>query len=239
MAREDGDEPLGHREAYVYNATLRVTPLRTLNHTLAYSGRTESFQGRTNDSNSLYLSNTAELYRGVNLSINGGASSAVNQTGEKVISYNLSSSLNLVPRSDLSLNFNYNLNQTELSGGAQGNVSSETRRADMGITYRPFTTLYLVASLGVLEQTQSKTDIVQNYGLNWSPFPDGALQFNFSYQENIRTLNEERSRLISPSLNWKITKRATLDLSYPLLHTSSLSGTSDSETLSAVLRMSF
>jgi hypothetical protein len=149
------------------------------------------------------------------------------------------SSLNVMPRRDLSLSINYSLNRTDLSGGNQGNVTSSTRRGDVGITYRPFTNLYLLASLGQLQQTDRKADLVQNYGLNWSPFPDGTLQFNFSYQENVRTQNEERSRLISPSLTWKITNRAILELSYPLLRTTSLSGATESETFSANLRMSF
>ncbi|HEY6007716.1 MAG TPA: hypothetical protein VIU40_05285, partial [Geobacteraceae bacterium] len=239
VAREDSDEPLGHRGAYVYSATLRATPLPTLSHTLAYSGRYESFLGKTNASNSLYLNNTAALYRGVSLSLGGGASFITNETGENIDAYNLMCSLNVAPRNDLALNLNYTMNQTDLSGGSQGSVSTSTRRGDVGVTYRPFPAVYLLASLGVLEQTNMKTDVVQNYGVNWSPFPDGALQFNFSYQENVRTLNAEHSRLIVPSLTWKIASRTTLDLSYPLLHTTSTSGTTDSETLSAILRTSF
>lgn len=239
VAREDSYDPLGRRVAYVYNGTLRVIPLKTLSHTLAYSGRTESFQGKTDDIQSLYLSNTAELYRGVNVSLNGGASSAVNMNGMKVFSYSMNSAMNLSPRSDLSLNLNVSLNHSDQSGGGNKSVSSETRRADMGVTYRPFPTLYLVASFGFLKQTQQKNSIVQNYGVNWSPFPDGTLQFNFSYQENVRNINEEWSRLISPGLSWKITRSANLDLSYPLLRTTSLTGTTESETFSAILRMSF
>lgn len=239
VAREDSYDPLGRRVAYVYNGTLRVIPLKSLSHTLAYSGRTETFNGKTDDTQSLYLNNTAELYRGVNVSLNGGASSAVTQNGMKVFSYSINSAMNLAPRSDLSLNLNVSLNHTDQSGGGNKSVSSETKRADMGVAYRPFPTLYLVASFGILEQTQQKNSIVQNYGVNWSPFPDGALQFNFSYQENIRNINEEWSRLISPSLSWKITRSTNLDLSYPLLRTTSLTGTTESETFSAILRMSF
>ena len=239
VAREDSEEPQGHRSAYVYSATLRVTPLQTLSHTLAYSGRIDSFQGKTSDTNALYLNNTAELYRGVNVSLNGGASAATNQTGEQIRTYSLIGSLNLAPRSNLSLNLNYNLSQTDLSGGDAGRSSATTRRGDMGVAYRPFPTLYLVASLGMLEQTLRKNDLVQNYGVNWSPFPDGTLQFNVGYQENIRTIGAERSRLFSPSLTWKVTNRATLDLAFPLLRTSSTFGRSSSETFSAMLRMSF
>lgn len=239
VAREDSDEPLGRREAYIYNATLRVTPLKTLTHTLAYSGRTEQFQGKTNDSNSVYLNNTAELYKGVNLNASGGVSFATTETGEKNQTYNFLLGLNVVPRRELSFNVNYSYNKTDLSGGAQGDSTIETQRGDFGVTYRPFTTLYLLASLAVLEQTGKQTNVFQNYGVNWSPFPDGTLQFSFSYAENLQTLNQEKSRLISPSLTWKIAQQTTLDVSFPILKTESLSGSTDSQTLSAILRTSF
>jgi hypothetical protein len=239
FAREDSDDPLGPREAYVYNATLRATPLKTLTHTLTYSGRTESFQGKTTDSNSVYLNNTAELYKGINLNASGGISSSTTETGQKNKAYNFLLGLNIVPRRDLSINIDYTYNKSDLSGGAQGPSTVSTQRGDFGVTYRPFTTLYLLASLAVLEQTGKQTNIFQNYGVNWSPFPDGTLQFNFSFSENIQTLNQEKSRLISPSLTWRITQRTILDVSYPILKTESLSGTTDTQTLSAILRTSF
>jgi hypothetical protein len=239
FTREDSDEPLGHREAYVYNATLRYIPLKTLTHTLAYSGRTESFQGRTSDSNSVYLNNTAQLYKGVDVNASGGVSSATSETGEKNTTYSFLLSINVVPRRDLSFNINYTYNKSDLSGGGQPSSTISTKRGDFSVTYRPFTTLYLLASFAVLEQTDKPTNVFQNYGVNWSPFPDGALQFNFSYSENIQTLNQEKSRLITPSLTWKITERTILDVSYPFLKTESISGTTDSQTLSAILRTSF
>lgn len=239
FTREDSEDPLGPREAYIYNATFRFTPLRTLTHTLAYSGRTESFQGRTSGSNSVYLNNTAELYKGVNLNASGGVSFQTTETGGKIDNYNFLLGLNVVPRRDLSFNVNYTYNKSDVSGGLQAASSITTERGDFGFTYRPFQTLYLLASWSILEQTGKQTNVFQNYGVNWSPFPDGALQFNFSYSENIQTLNQEKSRLISPSLTWKITDRSILDVAYPFLRTESLSGTTDSETLSVTLRTSF
>jgi hypothetical protein len=239
FAREDDDEPQGHRGAFVYNALVRFTPLPTLTNTLTYSGRTETFQGKTSDSNSLYLSNTAELYKGVNVNASGGATFTTDQTGQKITAYNFLLSLNIVPRTDLSFNVTYTWNESTLSGGVQRESTISTQRADFGATWRPFTTLYLTSSFSVLEQTGLNTNTFQNYGLNWSPFPDGALQFNFAYSESVTTLNQERSRLITPSLTWKITARTTLDVSYPFIKTESVSGTSDSETLSAILRTSF
>jgi hypothetical protein len=239
VAREDSEETLGHRSAYVYTASLRFTPFRTLSNSLIYSGRTETFQGKMNDTNSLFLNSTAELYHGVNINANGGASFATLDTGEKTKTYNALLGVNIVPRRDLNLNTSYTFSKTDLSGGSQGNSTITSQRGDFGVTYRPFSTLYFSTSLGVLEQTGRKTDIFQNYGVNWSPFPDGALQFTTTYSENLRTFNQERSRLISPTMTWKITARTILDMSFPILKTESLSGKTDSKTFSTILRTSF
>lgn len=239
VAREDSGEPDGYRVSYSYNATMRVTPLATLTHTLTYSGRTEEFQGKTSNSNSLFLSNTAELYPGVNLNTSGGVSFATTETGEKDKTYNFLLGLNIVPRRDLAFNINYSYNQSNLSGGGQVDSTSTTSRGDFGVTYRPVASLYLLASLALLEQTGRQANVYQNYGVNWSPFADGALQLNFAYAENLQTLNQQKSRQITPGLTWKITGRTTLDVSYSLLKTESTLGTSDSRTLSAILRTSF
>ncbi len=239
IAREDSDEPLGHRVSYSYNATMRATPIATLTHTLTYSGRNESFQGKTSGSNALFISNTAELYRGVNLNASGGVSFTTNDNGEKNKAYTLLVGANIVPRRDLTFNINYSYNSSALSGGNQPAAATTTSRGDFGVTYRPFATLYLQASLAVLEQTGRQANLYQNYGVNWSPFADGALQFNFSYAENLQTLNQQKSRQITPGLTWKITGRTILDVSYSLLNTESTTETSDSRTLSAILRTSF
>ncbi|WP_129126949.1 hypothetical protein [Geomonas oryzae] len=238
-AREDDEEPKGHRGAFVYSALLRMTPLSTLSDTITYSGRRESFQGKNSGADSLFLSNTAELYQGVNVNASGGLSLSSTDSGARIRAYNALLGVNLKPRGDLSLNANYSWNSSAATGAGTSETSVSTQREDIGVTYRPFTTLYLTGSFSLLQQSGQTGTTFQNYGINWSPFPDGTLQFNFAYSENLASLNQQKSKMLTPGLTWKITPRTTLDASYQRLNTSSSSGTESARTVSAVLRSSF
>ena len=71
----------------------------------------------------------------------------------------------------------------------------------------------MVATIDLSTQANQKTLVRQNYGFNWSPFPDGALQFRFNYNENLTT-DGTKERIINPGVRWNISKRSYLDLSY-------------------------
>ena len=77
----------------------------------------------------------------------------------------------------------------------------------------------------------------QNYGLNWSPFPDGALQFRFNYNENLTSGGGQKDRTINPGLRWNITRHSYLDLSYQMIKSTSGSQETDSIFFSANLRI--
>lgn len=239
FAREDGQEDLGHRVAYIYDATLRATPLPALSHTLIYSGRKEDVGQTTNNSDSVFLYNTAELYRGIQLNLAGGITYATHENGDKTRTYSIIAGASIIPNSKVTINLTYSKDKTTALEGTSADIGSSIERADITGTYRPFTTLYLVAGVGYMKQQNSPADYTQNYGVNWSPFPDGTLQFNFSYSENQRTLNEEKTRTITPNLNWKITRRSFLQLAYVILQTKSATTTTDSEIYSMNLRTSF
>jgi hypothetical protein len=74
-------------------------------------------------------------------------------------------------------------------------------------------TLFVIANIALSTTPSQKTQVTQNYGLNWSPFPDGALQFRFFYSENLAT-GGVKERIINPGVRWNITKRSYLDFSY-------------------------
>jgi hypothetical protein len=64
-------------------------------------------------------------------------------------------------------------------------------------------------------ETDRDTQVTQNFGANWSPFPDGTLQFSFFYAEN-RLPDESESRIIQPTLRWYLTprRRSYLEATY-------------------------
>jgi hypothetical protein len=139
----------------------------------------------------------------------------------------------------MNLNLAYSYSKTDQSGGGRPSSSTSTHLGDVTLSYNPFRTLYLVAALEVSAETGQKIRTTQNYGVNWSPFPDGALQFRFNYNETIESAGNEKSRIIGPGVRWYITKRSYLDVSYQMITTESSSVKTDSNLASANLRLFF
>ncbi len=77
------------RNAFSYNAGVSVTPLPTLNHSLVYGGRIEFFEGQTTMTNSIYLNNSAELYRGLSVNLGTGYSTGTQASGQSSDSVSL------------------------------------------------------------------------------------------------------------------------------------------------------
>ena len=73
MAIENGKQIANEtRLAYIYNASLEATPLRTLTNRLTFSGRDETIGKSHTTNNSIFLYNSAQLYKGLDVNLNGG-----------------------------------------------------------------------------------------------------------------------------------------------------------------------
>jgi hypothetical protein len=237
VAREDGTEQGKKRWAYVYNASIVATPLNTLRHNLIYSGRIEEIDKESTKNNSIFLQNNATLYKGIDINLGGGYNFSTLETGQDQRNTIINFGSSIVPHRTTTITLIYSDTTTNQSGGGLPSTSTSTRRGDLSVAYRPFETLYLFASWEILAEKGQKIQTTQNYGLNWSPFPEGTLQFNFSYNESILSENNQKSRLITPSLRWNITSRSFLDLSYQFIHSSSKLQKSDSNGFSANLKI--
>lgn len=247
FAREDGDELGVKRTAYVYNATLTASPLRMLTNSLVYSGRSEEIGGESRTSSSIFLNNTAQLYQGVSVNLNGGYNSSSETDGSKTTSTIIALGSNIVPHRTMNWTFYLTYTSAEVSRPGTEEISTTTKRADVIATYNPFRTLYLFASLQMVDQTalgggdtgQQGYRTLQNYGLNWSPFPDGALQFRFNYSENRRPQEQVTERIISPGVRYKINNRSFFDVSYQMIRNDNAAQTIDTEVLSANVKIFF
>jgi hypothetical protein len=111
------------------------------------------------------------------------------------------------------------------------------RPLNLTAAYNPFRTLYLLASLQMTDETNQKKRAVQSYGLNWSPFPDGALQFRFSYNENRRPEDRSFDRVIGPGVIYKINNRSFVDVSYQLIRNENVAQTIESNVFTATLKI--
>jgi hypothetical protein len=243
VAREEGKDRGAKRTAYVYNGSITATPLRTLTNTFVFSGREEEVGGESRSAATVFLNNTAALYKGLDVNLNGGYTSSTETDGSKVQSTVVTLGANVVPHRTTTLTLYVTDTRTDQSRPGQESFSTGTRQAELTAAYNPFSTLYLLGSLQVVNETGQGTDrgyrTLQNYGLNWSPFPYGDLQFRFSYNESRNSREHSTDRTISPGLRYKINDRSFLDVSYQSIRSEAASQSTDSDVFTMNLKIFF
>jgi hypothetical protein len=238
VAREDNYQLAGHQVSYVYSASVTARPAPTLSDSLIYSGRENSMAGKTSSTNSVFLYNTAELYKGINTLLSGGYTFSTLETGQNTDNTSVSFGLTLIPHRTMNINVTYSLSDTTQTGGGKPSSSTSTKRTTASVAYTPVRALYVFISFEMVDQ-DGVTKTTQDYGLNFSPFPDGAVQLHFSYNESLKPKGEGRTRLITPSLRWNIRPGAYMDASYVIQQTLDAPQTSDARIASASLNISF
>jgi hypothetical protein len=242
--REDLSSGGQNSSAYLYSASLKAIPLPGLNNTLVYSGRVDQGANGTSESNSLFLTNTAQPYKGVAFNLSGGYSRGTDARGRTSGSLSFASSASVVPRQDMSISMSYNRSISTTSGentglGTSANMTGTSQNGQLAATFRPFPNLYLFATVGIQQAEKRKAQFIQNYGGTWSPFPDGTLQFNIAYSESADSVNNQKNSSITPTISWKLAPRAMFSLSYSLLRSDSLTGSTESSSIASILRLSF
>ena len=225
--------------SYLYDASLTAEPFRTLSHNLVYSGRTEETQGKPGNFNSIFLNNNAELYKGIDVNLSAGYSLTQLTEGGTTSSTTIIFGSKIVPHPTMNISLDYNSTTTKESGGGQPSSSTTTNTGGLTLTYMPLQTLRLLAQFNIISGTNQKTDFAQNYGINWSPFPDGALQFNFDYNENRRNVDHFEGRTITPGVRWKLGRQSFLNLSYQWAEDDSDIQSSRSRVFNSTLKIFF
>jgi hypothetical protein len=236
VAREDGEEQRERRSAWIYDAALEATPLRTLTNRLLFSGRDETIGGRRNSSNSIILYNIAELYKGLDVNLNVGQNFSRDESGVRTNETDIQILATIIPHPTVNTSLAYKYSIIHQSGGTNSSGSGNMQTGEFILSYRPFRTLFVVATIDLSTTTDEKTLVTQNYGFNWSPFPDGALQFRFFYNENLAT-GGVKERIINPGVRWNLTKRSYLDLSYQRNINTSASQRVDENIFSAQVKI--
>ena len=237
VAREDGEEEKERRAAWIYNASLEATPLKTLTNRLVFSGRNETIGGEHDNSNSIILYNIAELYKGLEVNLNVGQNFSKDESGVKTNETDIQFLATVIPHPAMNVTLNYKYSIIDQSGGSNSSGSANTHTGEFVLSYRPYRTLFVVATIDLSTTASQKTQVTQNYGFNWSPFPDGALQFRFYYNENLSTQQGAKERVINPGVRWYITKRSYLDVSYQFAQSRSSGQKTNSNFFGANLKI--
>jgi len=239
VAVENGEERERNRLAFIGNASLTAEPLRTLRHSLVLYGRREEFGGRPNNLYYVTLYNNAQLYQGIDVNLSGGFNFSELETREKRTDYTVSLGVNVVPHRTLTLGVSASDTFSNYTGGERERDSTSNWLIDFNVSFNPMRSLYLYAFIQLTDQTGRDLERIQNFGINWSPFPDGALQFNFNYNEDYLSINNQKERTFIPSVRWYFTKRSYIIFSYEYLKSESDIQKLDSNTFSAGLKIFF
>jgi hypothetical protein len=229
--REEDDDKVTR---YDYAASLSAGYLRTLSQTLSYSGNKEDEDDGSSSRDTVVLRTNAKLYPGWTAFLD------TTQTWDRPLgrpkrtNTTIRTGTNVVPHQKLTVNGNYQTTKTR----EENNDDTTESKWDVQVFFMPLGALSLNFKLSVVDREDSKSTL-ENYSASWSPFPDGTLQFFFTYTETIRPESEQEARTISPSMKWQIGRHALLDMSYNITETETSSQITDSNSLIVNLRLVF
>lgn len=219
------------------SAALTAAPLPTLSHSLVYSSQIGYTGSQIISSNSLFINNTMQLYRGAALLVSAGFSESTDPAGRTSDSTILNAGLSLSPHRTVNLNINYGQTASKATGGGLPDVSGDARFVASSATYNPFESVYFSGRWALSQQQNQPTSTSQNYVAAWSPFAGGALQLSFSYNDSVSLPQDSRERGVSSSVQWAIRPGMTLDTSYVISRSTAPTGNSDLNSLSMTLRI--
>lgn len=242
VSRQDDINPSDdtHNSSNSFSMSLAATPLPTLSGTLNYSARQDKSSTLSKTSQSLNMSSSAELYRGVSLGLNMGGSLSSDNTGKEQQSITSSLGVNLLPHRTMSINIGVSDQESWASGGdtRADNKTSYNRSLDTTITYNPVQAIYLFGTFNYISQSQQASQTAQSVGGSWSPFRDGALQLNVSYREGIQP-DGTKDKTFSNSVHLIIRPGMSLDISYLIASSNGVVQKTDNQSLSCSFRASF
>jgi hypothetical protein len=221
---------------YTYGASLRANWLATFNQSLTFSGSYDDSEVGSSSQNAIFLRNNAILYRGWSAYLDTGYTWQDPEIGSRTTSFVFRQGTNLQPNPKINLDLNFSYKRTQQSEGDRG-PDSETRW-DIQAFYVPFRNLSFFARIDSVRRDDS-TDTFQNYVVNWSPFPDGDLQFFFTFNETLFSEDNREERIIGPGLKWTLGRHFFLDMSYNFRTSDSDTEKIESNVFTAELRTNF
>jgi hypothetical protein len=240
VMREDSREANGATlAANMYTASLQVTPLPTLSHTINISGRIEEGGDDPATTHALSLNNFAELYTGVDLSLGAGFSKTRRDSGLETDAASLAFGATLEPLSTLTVTAGYFQEWSQTQGGGRPDREDESSNASLAISYRPFEALSLYGALSYTTEQDRDDQTTWDVNASWAVLRRGDLLLNCSYTRTETTPGGQMDWAFIPSARWKFRRGAYLDVSYSWEHSEIERLSTDTETFLVSLRMTY
>ncbi len=207
-----------------YLAGLNWTPLPTLRTSLNYNGQTFFVHGLS-QANSVFISNTAQLYQGINVYLNGGGIFPYGGNPN----YLFSSGASITPYRTVALGLNYSEN---ISTGQDG---YSTKSAGTSISFSPFNNLFLDAALS-WAAVPNASSTTTSYNVGWSPLQGGMLQLGFGYDEQLNYGLNGKTRTISSSASLRLPSDTFIDATYSIIESEDDATKTDGDSILLELR---
>lgn len=237
VAYERGTDPGGRRTATVTNATVTIDPVPTLRTSLLWNGLNETIVGVPRSRNGFFVQNAAQPYQGVNLQFGFGWNATTELTGAVAHDRLVNLSGTVVPVQHVSVIFNYDDTSTDRSGPYTGSPHFHTQRVYAAVAMDPTRTLHFVVGEEIVAVTGRQTMTTLDLSASWSPFPDGALQLMFAYNDALRPLEFGRDRSTLASVRWNLSRRSYIDVTYQRTSSAFVLQTNESRVFSTSLRL--
>jgi hypothetical protein len=217
-----------------YVASIRGDYLETFNQTLTYSGAHTRDEDETSTVDSIFLRNSADLYRDWSANLDLGQSWTNPSKGGKSRSTLIRVRTSLIPNTKLHLRLDYSFAWVT----EEGEDSRIEQRGRAEVFLVPLKTLSLFAAVSFRNRDMGNraTDITQDYSVNWAPFPDGTLNFTlgYNYFSGPRGVEE---RFVKPGVRWEVARGVLLTVQYTTGVIESATEKSDLQTFNANLRV--
>lgn len=236
-AFEQGTEPRGDRTAAVTNATLTVTPISTVRSSVLYTGQDERIAGVPASRRGVMVQNSAQVYRGVDLIVGFGWNSTNRESGQISHDRLLNASATIVPRRAVSLTFSFDGTTTDYGGVLAGKPGYRNQRFYAAATVDPIPTLRLVLGEEIAAITGLRTRTTLDVGVNWTPFPEGALQLIFATNQAVRALEFGTYRNALGTIRWNFSRRSFIDATYQRSRSEFVDQTTALRTFTVTLRL--
>ena len=222
--------------SYSYAASLRAHYMETFQQTLNYSSSSDKVETGRTEANSIVLRNIVKLYRGWDAFLDVGYGWTKPLEGGRFTSISMKAGTVIKPNKKITFNVNYAASRATTENGE---TSTSTEQSfNFSSLYLPYKTLSLFLRF-TLESDGEEEDIFKNYSVNWAPFPDGDLQFFAMYSETRRRPDDQRETVIGPGLRWKLTRNASLNMSYAFATVETVVVKTETQSFITNLKMHF
>jgi hypothetical protein len=206
---------------HTFTTSLNADYLPTLSQSLIYNGVHEKEGSRSGQAHSLFLRTNADLYRDWSMNLDLGYTTRSPVFGPDTTSTIIRLATNVSPHRTMNFAVDYLGSYDTQSGGFSG----FSHIASIQAFWVPFRTLSFFASVNLRDQVREREGlrVRQQYSVNWSPFPDGQLNFLLGFNQTIDADGNE-SQILTPEARWQINRSTLLTLAFDF-------GTIESETL--------